>query len=253
MTASGVNVVAFGPHPDDAELFCGGTLVRMRDLGYSTGIVDLTRGELATNGTPEIRAREAEAAGAVLGLSFRENLGLPDGALNPWRLADVAKVVEVIRRRRPEIVLAPWTEARHPDHAAAGELVTKAVFWAGVTKFSTEPRRDRFTVHQVLYYPMRYTFIPSLVVNTTGAVECKRRAILCHASQVLRSRDAKPTLVNAVNAVDSLLARDAHYGAMIGTSYGEPFKTSSPLAVDDPVAHFRANPLTGAAIFAVQR
>src|SRR5690242_4000425 len=122
----GVDVLAFGPHPDDVELFCGGTLIRLAELGHTTAVADLTRGEKASHGSPDERAREAEAASAELGIAFRDQLGLPDTelAVTP---AQIARVVEELRLRRPEIVLAPWVEDRHPDHAAAAALIARAV------------------------------------------------------------------------------------------------------------------------------
>ena len=154
----GIDVLAFGAHPDDVELFCGGVMARLSELGYSTGVVDLTRGELASRGTVEERAREAEAASQVLGLSYRGNLGLPDGFVFPWsgyeapaehaRSSHLGRAVEEIRRRRPEIVLLPWIEERHPDHAAAGDLLTRAVFFAGLRSFETESPSERFVPRQ---------------------------------------------------------------------------------------------------------
>jgi len=152
-----------------------------------------------------------------------------------------------------DAMVAPWTEARHPDHAAAGSLITKATFWAGIAGFVTEPATERFAVRQVLYYLMRHTFTPSLIVDTSDVIERKQQAIRCHASQVVRAPGSKPTLVNARDAVEAIVTRDGHYGAMIGARHGEPFKVLGPLAVSDPVAHFRANPLTGAFTFEVAR
>ena len=190
----GVEVLAFGPHPDDVELFCGGTMLRFAELGYRTGVVDLTRGELGSRGTAELRAQEAQAAARVLGLQFRENLGLPDGFVFPWsgfeaphdRAAEshLGRVVEVLRRRRPEVVLLPWIEERHPDHAAAGILLTKAVYFAGLRRFETRPAQERFVPRQVLYYELRHRMTPTFVMDTSPVVDRKRAAIACYGSQV---------------------------------------------------------------------
>jgi N-acetylglucosamine malate deacetylase 1 len=161
MTNFGVDVLAFGAHPDDVELFCGGTVIRLGELGYSTGIVDLTRGEKASHGTVDERAREADAASAELGLAWRDNLELPDTELGATT-AQITAIVGALRRRRPELVLAPWVEDRHPDHAAASELVTRAVFFAGVQKFAPETG-ERFVPRQVLYYAMRHRMTPSML------------------------------------------------------------------------------------------
>lgn len=253
---SGVDVLAFAPHPDDAELCCGATLAKLAARGYRVGVVDLTRGELASNGTPETRAREAAAASEALGLAHRENLGLPDGFLDPTggydeaaqragRGSQLARVVEVIRRLRPELVLAPWRAARHPDHEAASELVTRACFFSGVRRFETEPESERHVPGRLIYYMMRFAFEPSFVVDTTGEPSAaKARAIACYGSQVQRDAGAAmaPTLANAPLNLAALDARDRYYGAMIGVEQGEPFALSGPLAVDDPLAHFRAHP-----------
>lgn len=250
--AYGIDVLAFGPHPDDVELFCGGLLARMAAQGYRTGIIDLTRGEKSSRGTPETRAEETEAASRALKLSLRENLGLPDGWVNPWagfedpepdrtRTAAVARVVEVLRRLRPELVVVPWEEERHPDHEATSALVTRALFFAGVRKFDTEPPGAPFTPRQVLYYPLRHLAEPSFVVDVTSVYEQKRAAVRCYASQVQPRPDAPRTLVGSPLSLSSLEARDAFYGAQVGVAYGEPYVLRETLGLNDPLEHFRRN------------
>jgi bacillithiol biosynthesis deacetylase BshB1 len=250
MSSFGVELLAFGPHPDDVELFCGGTLTRMAELGHRTAVVDLTRGELASHGTPEERGREADRASEILGLSFRENLGLPDTGLDPSDQHQLHTVVDVLRRHRPELVLVPWIEERHPDHAAAGELLTKAIFFAGVRKLETKAA-GRFVPRQVLYYQMRHRFTPSFVVDISDVAAKKRRAIECYASQLARSTDA--TLIGSPMAIDAIDARDRYYGSMIGKSHGEPFKSASTLGLVDPIDHFRNNPFLEAHLFEALR
>ncbi|MFP2904811.1 bacillithiol biosynthesis deacetylase BshB1 [Pyxidicoccus sp. 3LFB2] len=248
----GLDVLAFGPHPDDVELFCGGLLARMAGQGYRTGIIDLTRGEKSSRGTPETRAQETEAASQALGLALRENLGLPDGWLSPWagfdapeaersRASAVARVVEVLRRLRPELVVVPWEEERHPDHEAASALVTRALFFAGVRKFEAEPPGAPFTPRQVLYYPLRHLAEPSFVVDVSAVYEKKRAAVRCYASQVQPRPDAPPTLVGSPLSLSSLEARDAFYGAQVGVAHGEPYVVRETLGLADPVDHFRRN------------
>jgi bacillithiol biosynthesis deacetylase BshB1 len=252
MTDYGVDVLAFGPHPDDVELFCGGTLLRLAELGHRVAVVDLTRGEKASHGTPEERAREAEAASAELGLAFREQLGLPDtelAATTPY----IARVVEVLRRHRPEIVLAPWLEDRHPDHVAASALVSRAVMFAGVRNYAPEAG-PRFVPRQLLYYAMRHRMTPSFIVDTSSVAARKARAIACYASQLSRRSgagpgDADPTLISAPGAIAAIDARDRYYGSMIGTSHGEPLRSSAALGMVDPVRHFRDNPFSEAHAF----
>jgi bacillithiol biosynthesis deacetylase BshB1 len=248
-----VDVLAFGPHPDDVELFCGGTVIRLGELGHATGVVDLTRGEQASHGTPEERAHEAEAAAAELGVRFRDNLGLPDTGLAPTP-EQIAIVVGVLRRRRPEIVLAPWIEDRHPDHAAAGALVTRAVYFAGVRRFASGPgdQGERFVPRQLLYYAMRHRMTPSFIVDTSAAAARKARAIACYASQVTRrgtAGDAEPTLISSPRATEAIEVRDRYYGTMIGVSHGEPLRSPSVPGLIDPVRQFRDNPFPEAHAF----
>lgn len=262
MSDYGVDVLAFGPHPDDVELFCGGTLARLVQLGRTVGVVDLTRGERASHGTPEQREQETAAASKVLGLAFRENLGLPDTLVNPWagyesheasKTSPLARAVEVIRRRRPELVLLPWLEERHPDHAAASSLLTKAVYFAGVRKFETEPASERHVPRQVLYYELRHRFTPTFIVDTSAAASTKSQAIRCYSSQMTRRPGEDPTLVSSSRSLDALEARDRFYGSMIGTSHGEPFRMANTPGLVDPVDHFRQNPFTEAFAFEALR
>jgi bacillithiol biosynthesis deacetylase BshB1 len=252
MTGHGVDVLAFGPHPDDVELFCGGTLIRLAELGHTTAVCDLTRGEKASHGTPDERAREAEAAAAELGLAFRDNLELPDTELAVLP-AQIARVVAELRRRRPEIVLAPWSEDRHPDHAAASALIARAVMFAGVRNYAPEAG-PRFTPRQLLYYALRHRMTPSFIVDTSAAAARKAAAIACYASQLQRRSgagpgDADPTLISAPGATAAIEARDRYYGSMIGASHGEPWRSAAVLGLVDPVRHFRDNPFTEAHAF----
>jgi bacillithiol biosynthesis deacetylase BshB1 len=246
----GIDVLAFGPHPDDVELFCGGTVIRLGELGHATGVVDLTRGEKASHGTLEERARESEAASLELGIRFRDNLGLPDTELAPTP-DQLAIVVGALRRRRPEIVLAPWIADRHPDHAAAGALVTRAVFFAGVRRFAPD-HGERFVPRQLLYYAMRHRMTPSFVVDTSAAAARKARAIACYASQILRrgtGGDADPTLISSPRATEAIEVRDRYYGSMIGVSHGEPLRSPNVPGLVDLVRQFRDNPFPEAHAF----
>jgi len=233
-----IDVLAFGPHPDDVELFCGGTLIRLAQLQYRTAVVDLTRGERASHGTPEERAREADHASAILGLHVRENLGLPDTRLDPRAEDQLAKVVEVLRRLKPELVLAPWRQDRHPDHVAASHLIERALFLASL-------RPERFVPRQLFFYPLRHRIRPSLVIDTSSAATTKRAAIECYASQVRRGT----TLVGSPLAIDAIEARDRFYGSMIGAAHGEALRAPNVLGVVDPIAFLRANPFTEAHAF----
>jgi bacillithiol biosynthesis deacetylase BshB1 len=267
MTGSGpaLDLLAFAAHPDDVELCCGGLLAASARQGYRTGIVDLSRSELSTSGTPELRAREAEQAGAILGLALRENLGFPDGWIHPYSgyeaeaevrasRSQLARVVAVLRRLRPALVVIPWTHERHPDHEATSALLTKALFFAGVARFATEPMLPPFAPVQVLRYPMRYELEPSFVVDISEVAGQKAQAIAAYQSQLGRpaasasSADPRtpPTLISSPLTLEAFEARDRYYGAMIGVRAGEPYRVQGILGLRDPVEHFTANPFAGA-------
>lgn len=243
-----LDLLAIGPHPDDVELFCGGMVIKMASRGYQVGIVDLTRGELASNGDPEIRAVEAAEAARVMGLTTRENLALPDGALLPWSpheaLPDerhhtpTARVVEMLRRLRPTLVLIPWQKDRHPDHTQASALLSRAIFLSGLRRYTTAADLPPFAPQQVLFYAMRHTFSPSFLVDISAHAEQKKQAILCHASQVTPKNGAA-TLVGSPQSLDAIDARDRFYGSMLGVERAEPFYCENTLGIADPVAHFR--------------
>ena len=254
MSDYGLDLLAVGPHPDDVELFCGGTLIRAAELGHATGVLDLTRGERATHGTPEQRAREAAAAAEAMGLRLRENLGLPDGGLEPGASPQVEAIVRALRRLRPEIVLIPWIEDRHPDHEAAAALLLKAVFLAGLARYPDGARGEaRFVPRQVLHYAMRHRMTPSFVVDTSSAAARKAAAIACHASQVAPPAGGTPTLIGSAGAIAAIEARDRYYGSLIGTSHGEPLRAVATPGLADPVRHFRDNPFGGAHAFEARR
>jgi len=254
LSSYGIDVLAFGAHPDDVELFCGGVLIALADLGYRTGIVDLTRGELASQGTVNERALEAEAAAKVMGLSVRENLGLPDGFLDAAPDSPhVPAAVEALRRHRPELVLLPWSEERHPDHVAASALMTRALFFAGLHKFEAAGGAASFTPRQALCYEMRHRMAPSFIVDTSKAWERKARAIACHASQLTRRDATAATLISSPLAIEAIEARDRYRGSEIGVRHGEALRSAQALGLADPLAHFRANPFPPAHAFESRR
>ncbi|MFT7580671.1 MAG: bacillithiol biosynthesis deacetylase BshB1 [Myxococcota bacterium] len=232
------HALAFGPHPDDVEIGCGGTVAKLCDRGHDVRVVDLTAGELATNGTVAERAHEADAAAKVLGVTIRENLGLPDGRLSASDDTHVNAVVDALRRHRPAIVLAPWRHARHPDHAATSALVERAVFLAGLVKYGTPSGALPFRPSTLLWYPLRVDLKPSFVVDISATVARKRAAIGCYQSQVQRDAGQAETLVNAPQGHAALIAREGVWGGLIGAAAGEAFATDQMLSVDDPVSFF---------------
>lgn len=237
-----LDVLALAPHPDDAELFCGGLLARLVGLGYRVGVTDLTRGERASRGTPAQRLREAEAAARVLGLAYRGNLGLADGGLRGDDPEQRQAIVAELRRLRPQLLLAPWREERHPDHRAAGLLAESAAFLAGLANYPA-PGQLAHRVLQVLFYPQRVEARPSFVVDIADVAAQKARAIACHASQVAAAPSAAPTdapLIGSALALAALQARDAYFGAQVGSTAGEPYVCAEAVPVADPLALFRA-------------
>lgn len=225
-----LDFLAVGAHPDDVEISCGGTLALAASQGLSVGILDLTRGELATNGTPDERAREGDEAARILGARGRWNAGLPDGGLDGSDARQVAEAVASIRRLRPAILLTHFHQDRHPDHVAASALLDRAWYLAGLRRYAPEtaPFRPAMRYH----FASRVGFIPSFVVDVTEVWDAKRRAILAHATQVTRAAaDARPTPLNADDFLDRIESRARYYGGMIGATYGEPFYSSEPLGV----------------------
>lgn len=229
-TEAPLDFLAVGAHPDDVEISCGGTLALAASQGLAAGILDLSRGELATNGTPEIRAAESAEAAKLLGVRGRWNAELPDGGLHAHDPEQVRRAVEWLRRLRPDVLVVHFPRDRHPDHVAAAELIDRAIYLAGLRRFQAEgdPFRPRARYH----YASRVGFTPSFVVDVTSCWETKRGAILAHQSQVTRAaKDARPTAINREGFLEFLESRARHYGGMIGVLYGEPFHSTEPIGV----------------------
>jgi bacillithiol biosynthesis deacetylase BshB1 len=233
-----VDVLAIGAHPDDVELHAGGTLLRLAALGYTTGIVDLTRGEAATRGTVAERAAEALAAAAVLGAACRESLDLGDSRLIDTE-ATRAAVVALLRRLRPRVVLTHHADQPHPDHAAAASLVTAAAYLAGLKRFGPDDRLPPHRPAAVLHFGLPRSTPPSFVVDVSPFEEAWERAVRCHRSQWHDSRRAEAeTAVSQPDFLARVIARRRGDGAAIGAAAGEAFWVRRCLPVDDPVALF---------------
>jgi bacillithiol biosynthesis deacetylase BshB1 len=225
-----LDLLAVGAHPDDVEISCGGTLALAASQGLAVGILDLTRGELSTNGTPEERAREGEAAALILGTRGRWNAALPDGGIVPHDPTQTAAAVEWIRRLRPAALLTHVPRDKHPDHVAASELLDRAWYLAGLRRYL--PESQPFRPEARYHFASRTGFTASFVVDVTSTWDLKLQAILAHATQVTRAAgDTRPTPLNAGDFLDRIEARARHYGAMIGARYGEPFHSTEPLGV----------------------
>jgi bacillithiol biosynthesis deacetylase BshB1 len=227
-----VDILAIGAHPDDMELICGGTLVRAHMLGRSTGILDLAAGEMASRGTPDLRAKEAAQAAGLMGVSVRENLGFPDGGIQ--NTPDTrAKVAVVIRRLKPRIVITHSQHGRHPDHPTVAQLVRDACFVAGLKKIAPEfaPHRPLKVVHALSFREDNQK--PTFVVDITESFEKKLDAIACYASQFGDAVQAGEVYPNGEPLNDLIRHHAAHYGSLIRCRYGEPFYTTETMRVDD--------------------
>ena len=233
---SGVDIMAIGAHPDDVEMIVGGTVAKMADRKRSVVIVDLTRGEMGTRGDAETRAREAAEGAAVLGAGERINLDMGDGTLEDT-LENRVRVLETIREYRPSLVLCHHWEDLHPDHCAAGRIVSNIMYPLGFEKFPA--RGEPYRPNAVLFYMAHLPFAPSLVVDTSGYFERKKDAIRVYRSQ-LHSPGSRERLTGIAKP-DFLLrieARDRYFGGLIERSHGEPFFLRRALPMEDPVAHF---------------
>lgn len=231
-----LDLLAFGAHPDDVELGCGATIAKHTELGYKTGIVDLTRGELGTRGTPELRKEEADAAAAILGVAVRLNLGFRDGFFTndePHKL----ELVKVIRELRPDIVLASAIRDRHPDHARSANLITESIFLAGLRAIQTvdgngkpqDPWRPRRTFHYIQSMPIT----PDFIVDVTGYWQKKMDAIRAFGSQMYNPKSKEPeTYISTSAFLEMIDARGKAFGHSIGVGYGEGFTAAGVLGVD---------------------
>ena len=229
-----LDLLAIAAHPDDVELTCGGTLIKMVQRGYKAGILDLTGGEMGSRGTAEIRQREAAAAARILGVHLRENLGLPDARLEVNEENKLA-VARKIRALRPHTVILPYWEGRHPDHYNAAKLAYEGCFLAGLKQLPLEGQA--FRPFKILYSTVYYPVPPTFVVDITKQFERRRRAILAYASQFRpprRERRSKVHLpLDQLEQEVHLIAR--YYGQMVGVQYAEPFLVREVMQVDDVV------------------
>ncbi|MEO0557588.1 MAG: bacillithiol biosynthesis deacetylase BshB1 [Bacteroidota bacterium] len=245
MSAPQLDVLALAAHPDDVELCAAGTMLVLADQGYATGIVDFTRGELGTRGTPELRAQEAAEASEILGLAARDNLGLPDGDIQNTK-ANQLELIRRIRRYRPHIVLTTAERVRHPDHGDATRLSVDALFYSGLQKIETVDedgtQQEPWRPHHVLHYMQALDFEPTLVVDVSSVWERRLEALLAFKSQFhnpdASSTDGEPeTYISNPEFFHWVEARARTLGYRIGATYGEGFLyRHGPIGVTDLVA-----------------
>ena len=231
MTMSGVDLLVFGPHPDDLEIGAGGTIARHVAAGQRVGLCDLTGGEMGSNGSISERIAEAEAARSALGALWRENLRWPDRRFgkDPSHLDHATAF---IRRHRPRVVAVPYGTDRHPDHVVASSLLTEAVFNAGLRRYSSEG--EAWKVEWLCYYFINDSAPPSFVVDVTDHYEQKRRALDCHASQFTPPSAAGEvsTRLNTPLFRQMIESRDAQFGALAGVRWAEGFIVREPVLRD---------------------
>ena len=227
-------IVAIAAHRDDVELTCGGTLARAAGQGHRTAIVDLTRGEMGTRGSAELREREAAKAAEILGAAERVNLGFPDAGIFNTHENRVA-IVREIRRLQPAIVLAPALSGRHPDHRITAELVRDACFLAGLAKYAPQAglaaHRPRKVIHCLSYREDHVK--PTFVVDVSDVFEKKMASIAAFESQFAGAVQAGEVFPTTESLFDVIRHHAAHYGSLIRARYGEPFLTFETMRVDD--------------------
>ena len=228
-----LDVLAIAAHPDDVEQTCGGTLLRMAEMGYLTGILDLTAGDMGTRGTPAIRIQESHSAKDVLQTAWRGNLRWPDARLENTISARMTLAME-IRRLCPRVVILPYWEGRHPDHYRAAEIGYEACFLAGLRKLDEETQPHR--PHKILYSSIYANVTPSFVVDISPQFERRMASLLCYQSQYGKLSDGAELFPDQQEIRERLAAVARYYGNLIGVKYGEPFVVKEMQRVDDIVA-----------------
>lgn len=228
-----VDILAIAAHPDDVEQTCGGTLIRMAEAGYRTGVLDLTAGDMGTRGTPEERIAESEAAGKHMRLDWRGNLRMPDARLENNIAARMTLAVK-IRELKPRVVILPYWEGRHPDHYRACEMGYEACFLAGLKKLDeySEPHRP----FKILYSGLYTNIKPSFVVDITTQFDRRMAALLSYTSQYGAGDEGAGLFPKEDEIRERLGAIARFYGNLIGVRYGEPFIVKEAMEIGDIVA-----------------
>jgi bacillithiol biosynthesis deacetylase BshB1 len=222
-----IDLLVFGPHPDDIEIGLGGTVARHTAAGHRVGLCDLTKGELSSNGTPEQRLAEAAAAAAVLGALWRENLAWPDGGIEATPPM-IRSAVDVIRRHRPRTIAIPHWEDRHPDHVAASHALRTAAFRSGLRRYATDA--DPWRPDWVCYYFINDSAPASFVVDVSESYQRKREALDCYRSQFAPTEEgAMATRLTAPTFRQLIESRDAQFGALAGVAFAEGIVVREPV------------------------
>ena len=235
-TESHLDVLAVFSHPDDAELSVSGTLLKLKSLGYKTGVCDMTRGEMGTRGTPEVRAKEALEAAKILKLDLRTNLDQPDGHVWPSETARTA-LVRTIRRYKPKVLLTTHEDDPHPDHASTSVIVRQAARLATMRRYDEESGLGAVPMPAIMHSLFSRRIVPSFIVDVSEFVEEKMKSIRAYESQFYDAGSTEPTTrISERGFLDEIQSRMRYFGSLIGVSAGEPFYVREALNVDDPLA-----------------
>tara|TARA_B100000945_G_C20288590_1_gene552235 strand:- start:101 stop:820 length:720 start_codon:yes stop_codon:yes gene_type:complete len=232
-----VDILAFGAHPDDVELGCGGSICSAISQGLKVGIADLTKGELGTRGTPEIRKKESEKASEILGVSFRKNLGFKDGFFVNDKKHQLI-VIELLREHRPSIVLCNAIKDRHIDHPKGSKLVSDSCFLSGLSKIKTNDKNSinqlPWTPKIIYHYIQWFDIEPNLLIDISDFQEKKMKAILAYDSQFYNPKSDEPnTLISSKNFLESIKQRDQNFGRISGVIAAEGFTVERPPVIKD--------------------
>lgn len=226
-----LNILAFGAHPDDVELSCGGTIVKMVKTGYKVGVIDITEAELSTRGNVELRKQETKKSAEILKLQVRENLKIQDGQIENNQ-ENRLKVINCIRKYQPDIILAPYFEDRHPDHVHVSNLVNESNFYSGLNKIKSN--YPPYRAKNVIYYYQHLVDKPSFVVDITAEFEKKMEAVKAFTSQFYDPHSKEPeTYISNKQFFESLKTRAQYFGYQIGVEFGEPFFIKSAIKIDN--------------------
>jgi N-acetylglucosamine malate deacetylase 1 len=231
-----LDVLAVFSHPDDAELSVAGTLLKLKSLGYRTGVCDLTRGEMGTRGTPEIRAREAQEAARIMKLDVRVNLDQPDGHVWPSETARTA-FVRLLRTHKPKVLITTHEDDPHPDHAHTSIIVRQAARLATMGRYDEESALAPVPMPAIMHSLFSRRIVPSFVVDVSDFVDEKMSAIRAYGSQFYNAESKEPaTRISDRAFLREIEMRMGYFGSLIGVTAGEPFYVREALNVDDPLA-----------------
>lgn len=235
MNNSNCDVLVFAPHPDDAEIFCGGVVASLASK-YRVVIADLTRGELSSRGDIKTRQKEADKAAKILGLSDRLNLGLPDGGIKN-EPKQVAKVVTTIRKLKPQTIIFPYSKDRHPDHEAAHQLIKTSIFMSNLARYKTG-KLERHQAEYALMYEMRIEMPFSMLVDISAHHQTKLESVMAYSSQILTSKsknNGPSSFLYNEQATKAISRRSAYYGSMLGVEHAEPLLLLGSIGCKDPI------------------